>query len=82
MDPFTQGIVGSTVAQSVSKKNTVIVASIIGLLAGLAPDIDIFIRSDTDPLLFLKYHRHFYYSHNNSVIYNPLKQKNLFYLNI
>ena len=56
MDPFTQGIVGSTVAQSVSKKNTVIVASIIGLLAGLAPDIYILIRSDTYPLLFLKYH--------------------------
>ena len=68
MDPFTQGIVGSTVAQSVSKKNTVIVASIIGLLAGLAPDIDIFIRSDTDPLLFLQYHRHF----THSLIFIPI----------
>ena len=68
MDPFTQGIVGSTVAQSVSKKNTVIVASIIGLLAGLAPDIDIFIRSDSDPLLFLQYHRHF----THSLIFIPI----------
>ena len=62
MDPFTQGIVGATVAQSGAKKNTIIIASIIGLLAGLAADLDIFIRSSTDPLLFLQYHRHFTHS--------------------
>tara|TARA_B100000035_G_scaffold312676_1_gene324665 strand:- start:4602 stop:5612 length:1011 start_codon:yes stop_codon:yes gene_type:complete len=62
MDPFTQGIVGTTVAQSVSKKDTLIIASVIGLLAGLAADLDIFIRSSTDPLLFLEYHRHFTHS--------------------
>ena len=62
MDPFTQGIVGTTVAQTGSKKNTLVIASIIGLLAGLAPDLDIFIRSRTDPLLFLEYHRHFTHS--------------------
>ena len=62
MDPFTQGIVGTTVAQSGSKKDTLIIASLIGLLAGLAADLDIFIRSSTDPLLFLEYHRHFTHS--------------------
>ncbi len=62
MDPFTQGIVGSTAAQIVSKKNKLFIASIIGLLAGLAPDLDIFIRSSADPLLFLEYHRHFTHS--------------------
>ena len=62
MDPFTQGIVGTTVAQSGAKRDTLIIASIIGLLAGLAADLDIFIRSDTDPLLFLEYHRHFTHS--------------------
>ena len=62
MDPFTQGIVGTTVAQSGAKKNTLIIASVIGLLAGLAADLDIFIRSSTDPLLFLQYHRHFTHS--------------------
>ena len=51
MDPFTQGIVGVTASQSISQK-ALLVASLIGLLAGLAPDIDIFIRSDEDPLLF------------------------------
>ena len=62
MDPFTQGIVGTTVAQSGAKKNTLIIASVIGLLAGLAADLDIFIRSSVDPLLFLQYHRHFTHS--------------------
>ena len=62
MDPFTQGIVGVTASQSISQKKHLLVASLIGLLAGLAPDIDIFIKSDKDPLLFLEYHRHFTHS--------------------
>ena len=62
MDPVTQGIVATTSAQVFSKKNHLIIASMIGFLAGLSPDIDIFIRSDTDPLLFLEYHRHFTHS--------------------
>ena len=62
MDPFTQGVVGVTASQSVSQKKHFIIASIIGLLAGLAPDIDIFIKSNSDPLLFLEYHRHFTHS--------------------
>ena len=68
MDPFTQGIVGTTVAQSGSKRDTLIIASIIGLLAGLAADLDIFIRSSTNPLLFLEYHRHF----THSIFFIPL----------
>ena len=62
MDPVTQGIVATTSAQVFSKKNHLIIASMIGFLAGLSPDIDIFIRSDTDPLLFLEYHRQFTHS--------------------
>ena len=62
MDPFTQGIVGCTAAQVVSKKNKIIIASIIGLLAGLAPDLDVLIRSESDPILFLEYHRQFSHS--------------------
>ena len=68
MDPFTQGIVGTTVAQTATKKNTLVIASVIGLLSGLAPDLDIFIRSSTDPLLFLEYHRHF----THSLIFIPI----------
>ena len=62
MDPLTQGIVATTAAQTYSKKNNLVIVSMIGFLAGLAPDIDIFIRSDTDPLLFLEYHRQFTHS--------------------
>ena len=65
MDPFTQGIVGTTVAQSGSKRDTLIIASkkFIGLLAGLSADLDIFIRSSMmTQLLFLEYHRHFTHS--------------------
>jgi len=37
-------------------------AMVIGALAGMAPDLDIFINSDYDPLLFLEYHRQFTHS--------------------
>ena len=62
MDPFTQSVVGVTASQSISRKKHFKIASIIGLLAGLAPDLDIFIKSNNDPLLFLEYHRHFTHS--------------------
>jgi len=32
---------------------------VAGLLAGLAPDLDVLIRSGSDPLLFLEFHRQF-----------------------
>jgi len=68
MDPLTQGIVGTTAAQAYSKKKNLVIVGIIGFLAGLAPDIDIFFRSDTDPLLFLEYHRQF----THSLIFIPI----------
>ena len=57
MDPLSQGVVGAVVPQSFAQKNTLFWAAVIGFLSGLAPDLDIFIRSDIDPLLFLEYHR-------------------------
>ena len=45
MDPFTQGVVGVTASQSISQKKHFLLASLIGMLAGLAPDIDIFIKA-------------------------------------
>ena len=62
MDPLTQGIVATTAAQKISSPKKIVIASIIGFLSGLAPDIDIFIRSNNDPLLFLEYHRQFTHS--------------------
>jgi inner membrane protein len=37
-------------------------ALLCGFLAGLAPDLDVLIRSSEDPLLFLEYHRQFTHS--------------------
>ena len=63
MDPVTQGVLGASLSQSVvrNKKQTAI-AGLFGLLSGMAPDLDVFIRSGNDPLLFLEYHRHFTHS--------------------
>jgi len=62
MDPISQGTVGAAFAQSIANKNNIIKIGIIGFLAGLAPDLDVLIRSSTDPLLSLEYHRQFTHS--------------------
>ncbi|MDA9226743.1 metal-dependent hydrolase [Methylophilaceae bacterium] len=61
MDPVTQGTVGAVLPQALGKKNLGIVA-MLGFLSGMAPDLDILIRSSTDPLLSLEYHRQFTHS--------------------
>lgn len=68
MDPLSQGTVGAAFAQSAATKNNIAKVSIVGFLAGLAPDLDVFIRSSTDPVLFLEYHRQF----THSLIFIPL----------
>ena len=62
MDPLSQGTVGAAFAQSVANKNNIFKISVIGFLAGLAPDLDILIKSPSDPILFLEYHRQFTHS--------------------
>lgn len=62
MDPITQGVVGATAAQLNSKPNELVRASLCGWFAGMAADLDILIRSNTDPLLALEYHRQFTHS--------------------
>ena len=61
MDPVTQGTIGAVLPQALGKKNLGIVA-LLGFLSGMAPDLDILIRSNTDPLLSLEYHRQFTHS--------------------
>ena len=68
MDPVTQGAFGAIFAQTMSNKKKILVGSIVGCLAGLAPDLDIFIRSASDPLLKLEYHRQF----THSIIFIPI----------
>jgi len=62
MDPLTQGVLGASLSQSVSKKSHLVIAGAFGLLAAMAPDLDVLIRSQSDPLLFLEYHRQFTHS--------------------
>jgi inner membrane protein len=62
MDPISQGTVGAAFAQSSANKNNIVKISVIGFIAGLAPDLDVLIQSSTDPILFLEYHRQFTHS--------------------
>ena len=62
MDPISQGTVGAAFAQSSDNKNNIIKIGIIGFMAGLLPDLDVLIRSSTDPMLSLEYHRQFTHS--------------------
>lgn len=59
MDPLSQAVTGAALAGSFSLKAHTRKALLLGALSGMAPDLDILIRSQTDPLLALEYHRHF-----------------------
>ena len=62
MDPCTQGLIGAAFSSLLSKKRDIRKASLCGAIGGIAPDLDIFIKSENDPLLFIEYHRHFTHS--------------------
>ena len=57
MDPLTQGLLGAALPQSVADRRSLGLATVLGFLSGMAPDLDVLIRSSSDPLLFLEYHR-------------------------
>jgi len=62
MDPVTHGLVGAASAQLISDKDTFRTASFIGFTAALAPDLDVFLGSASNPLLTLELHRQFTHS--------------------
>ena len=62
MDPVSQGAIGATFAVATIRRKKVASIALIGAVAGLAPDIDVFFQSASDPLLFLEYHRQFTHS--------------------
>ena len=62
MDPITQGTLGALAPQFLIKARSLLAVGVIGFLAGLAPDLDVLIRSDINPLLSLEFHRHFTHS--------------------
>lgn len=59
MDPLSQGVLGASLPQSLNRSERAAVAGLFGFLGGMAPDLDVLIRSDSDPLMFLEYHRQF-----------------------
>ena len=67
MDPISQGILGAVASQNSSRKEHIIAATALGIVGGMAADLDILINSSTDPLLFLEYHRQF----SHSLIFIP-----------
>lgn len=59
MDPLTQMTLGAAAAAALSRRGNLRTAVAVGALAGGAPDLDVLINSQQDPLLSLEYHRHF-----------------------
>jgi len=68
MDPLSQGVLGGLAAKSFSHKKECVAAGAIGFAAALLPDLDVFIRSSRDSLLFLDYHRQF----THSIVFMPI----------
>jgi len=63
MDPVSQAALGASLSQSFANdRSKQLSALIIGGLAGMAPDLDMVIQSEHDPLLFLEFHRQFTHS--------------------
>lgn len=62
MDPLTQASIGAAAAAIVCRRPETRQAILLGALGGAAPDLDVLIRSGSDPLLALEYHRHFTHS--------------------
>jgi inner membrane protein len=59
MDPLSQGVLGAVLPQAAHPRRRLGVLALVGAVAGMAPDLDVFIASAADPLLSLEYHRQF-----------------------
>ncbi len=69
MDPVSQAVLGASLPSFFERnKQRLASALAVGALAGMAPDLDVLIQSDDDPLLFLEYHRQF----THSLLFIPL----------
>ena len=68
MDILTQGITGALIAQLGAKQEHQRQATYAGIFAGMLPDADALIRSSSDPLLTLEFHRQF----SHSLLFIPI----------
>lgn len=62
MDNLTHGLLGMAVAACVAPPECRRQAALVGFLAGEFPDLDVLLRSETDPLFSIEMHRHFTHS--------------------
>lgn len=62
VDPLSQAVLGAAVAQSVVGERLGRKTWWLGALGGMAADLDVLIRSASDPMVALVYHRHFTHS--------------------
>ncbi len=62
MDPVTHGIFGSLWALPAARREKMREAALAGWIGGMAPDLDVLIRSSEDSLLYIEYHRQFTHS--------------------
>lgn len=62
MDPLTQGLLGAAAAQAAFSRRLGRRAGLVGAVGGVLADADVLIRSSTDPLLAIEYHRGFTHS--------------------
>ena len=68
MDPISQGTLGAIASQNLANKKQLGIACLFGFLSGMSADLDVLIRSDEDPLLFLEFHRQF----THSLVFIPI----------
>ncbi len=68
MDSITQGILGAAASQAIMGRRLPRGAGLIGAVGGVIPDLDILIRSSTDPTVSWIFHRHF----THSLIFIPI----------
>jgi inner membrane protein len=62
MDPITHGLLGAVTTQSFFSQRLKRKAWLLGAVAAMAPDLDIFIHSANQPLLGIVFHRNFTHS--------------------
>ncbi|MGM0588774.1 MAG: metal-dependent hydrolase [Bacteroidota bacterium] len=68
MDPVTHGLIGASVSAVSSPTQHFRRAALVGAIAAMLPDLDVFIQSSADPLLQLEYHRQF----THALVFLPL----------
>ena len=62
MDPLTHALAGATVAWAASGRQLGRRALVVGATAALLPDLDVLLRSASDPLVAIEHHRGFTHS--------------------